>query len=192
MHEDSEIRRLLGDTVSRAVLESMPGLLVAARTFAARSWDSAAQPPADPLERRFGPVGLTISRRWMPQPPDPRRLAWLVEDSAMITLSAMGSKNTPTLEAYLDQRGAVTHDGYYRIGARELYHPSGMNGRELGETAPQLPERPIRYLRLLRMRRAILMLSVEASGSLPESIGAAFASAFHSIRVEPRLSAEAL
>ncbi len=185
MHEDSEIRRLLGDTASRAVLESMPGLLVAARAFAERDWDSGASPPADPLERRFGPVGLVISRRWMPQPPDPRRLAWLVDDHAMITLSAMaGATHTPTLEAYLEQRGGVTQDAYYRVGAAELHHASGFASVELGEMAPQLPDQPLRYLRLLRLRRAILLLSVEAPGSIPDSIGQAFAAAYHSLRLD--------
>lgn len=183
MHEDSEIRRLLGDTASRGVVESMPGLLVAAREFAARAWTPVAF--EDPLEKRFGPVHLVVSRRWMPQPPDPRRLAWLVEDRGVLTFQAMaGASQTPALEAYVEQRGGVTQDGYYRFGAAPLSHPSGLDAYELGEIAPHLSGRPVRYVRLIRSRRAILFLSVEAAGSVLPTIGAAFATVFHSIRVD--------
>lgn len=185
MHEDEEIRRLLGDAAPRGVVESMPGLLVAAREFAARSWDDRATPPDDPLEKRFGPVHIVVSRRWMPQPPDPRRLAWFVDDLAMLTFGAMaGAHHTPTLAEYVDQRGGVTHDGYYRFGAARLEHASGLEAWELGEMAPQLPGRPVRYLRLLRTRRAILVLGVEAAGQIPGSVGGAFAATFQSLWVD--------
>ncbi|MBX3276157.1 MAG: hypothetical protein KF729_38245 [Sandaracinaceae bacterium] len=186
MHEDDdEIRRLLGDGASRGVVESMPELLTAARGFAARAWDAQARPPDDPLEKRFGPVHFVISRRWVPQPPDPRRLAWRVEDRALLWFEAMaGARSTPSLEAYLAQRGAVTQDGYYRFGLAPLSHHSGLDACELGEIAPQLAERPMRYVRLLRARRTILALTVEASGGVSSNVGVPFAAVFHSLWVD--------
>ncbi len=185
MHEDSEIRRLFGEGANRAVVESMPGLLAAARDFAGRTWDLEAEPPDDPLEKRFGPVRLVVSRRWMPQPPDPRRMAWLIDERAMLAFQAMaGAHHTPSLADYVDQRGAVTHDGYYRFGAAPLPHATGLEAWEVGETAPHLADRPVRYLRLLRGRRAILVLSIEAAGHVPSSVGAPFAAAFQSLRLD--------
>jgi len=184
VHEDSEIRRLLGDAATRAVTESMPGLLVAARAFSSRTWDAELSPHEDPLERRFGPVHMIVSRRWMPQPPDERRLAWKVEDHAVISLAAMaGSHHTPSLEEYLEQRGGVTQDGYYRFGAAPLTHATGFTCWELGETAPQLPGQPTRFLRMMRGKRSIIVLSVEAQGAILPSVGLGFAASFHSIRL---------
>ena len=95
-----------------------------------------------------------------------------------------GAHHTPTLAEYVEQRGAVTQDGYYRFGAAPLTHASGLEAWEVGEIAPQLAERPVRYLRFLRGRRAILVLSVEAAGHVPSSIGAPFASVFQSLRLD--------
>jgi len=184
VHEDSEIRRLLGNAAYGAVTESMPGLLVAAKGFGDRQWDASASPPGDSAERRFGPVRVIVPRHWRPEPPDPRRLAWTLPDGATITLQAMaGARTTPTLEAYVEQRGGVTHDGYYRFGAAPLVHASEMPAFEIGESAPQAHGRPVRFIRLLRSRRAILLFTVEAAGGIGDEVGAEFAAAFHSIRL---------
>lgn len=184
MHEDSEIRRLLGDAAYGAVTESFPGLLVAAKAFGDRPWDASASPPGDAAERRFGPVRVIVPRSWRPEPPDPRRLAWTLADEANVTLEAMaGARSTPSLADYVEHRGGVTHDGYYRFGAAPLSHASGMPAFEIGETAPQVHGRPVRYIRLLRSRRAILLFTVRAPGEIPDPVGAEFAAAFHTIRL---------
>lgn len=184
MHEDSEIRRLLGDAAYGAVTESMPGLLVAAKGFAGRQWDASASPPGDSAERRFGPVRVIVPRTWRPEPPDPRRLSWALPDGAKVTLEAMaGTRSTPALDSYVERRGGVTHDGFYRFGAAPLTHASGMPSFEIGESAPQAHGRPVRFVRLLRSRRAILLFTVEAAGGISDAVGAEFAAAFHSIRL---------
>lgn len=185
MHEDSEIRRLLGDTVGKAVMESMPGLATAATAFSEREWDAQASPPADPVERRFGPVRLIVPRSWAMQPEDPRQLRWLVEERAAVSLAAMaGSRSTPSLEEYLEQRGPLTQDGYYRFGAATLTHPSGFACCELAEIVPHQRLRPTRFLRMMRIRRAIVVFKVDIEGAMPPSIGATFAAAFRTIRVD--------
>lgn len=166
-------------------MESMPGLAVAARAFTERRWDADASPPGDPIELRFGPVRLIVPRSWDAQPHDPRSLSWIVEGAAVVSLAAMaGSRSTPPLGEYVDQRGPVTQDGYYRFGSAVLTHPSGLPCCELGEVIPHHPHRPTRFLRMMRTRRAILVLKIDAEGAVSPSVGASFAASFDSVRVD--------
>jgi hypothetical protein len=172
----------LREAVARATDAAMPAILETATRASKRRWDDDAVAPSIPVEHVLGGLRITVPGRWQQEPPDPRGIAWVIDEGAVVSLTGMGfEKRVPTPMEYVEARPVVAGDGYMRVTVAELPHPTGHAAAEVIECHTGDPRRPVRVLRVLHHPDMLLILKMDADGWFPARAGAEFAHAFRTI-----------
>jgi hypothetical protein len=168
--------------ISKVTDAAVPVIIEMAARVRARTWDADAAPPRMPVEHVLGGLRITVPGRWRQEPPDPRGVAWAIDEQAMVSLTGLGfEKRVPTPTDYLQARPVVSDDGFMRVALNPLSHPVGQPAAEIVECAAADPRRPLRVLRVLYHPQMLLILKLDTDGWVADRLGAELAHAFTTI-----------
>jgi len=175
-------RALLAQVTGEAADDAARDFVAFAARVKARTWDADARAPAVPVEESHAGFRITVPGTWQTEPSDPRGLAWVANDQALVSLHALRftHKTPPPLE-YLNARGSPTRDGYLAVITHQLAHPSGRAAAERVEYLGEDARRPFRVWRALYHTDALLLLKLDGDGWVSERVGADYAQAFASL-----------